>query len=65
MRPACDATGTCTLIRRPHAAHLVHLLRPEFVRSQRQPLSSDAFSGFARHDPDFSAHNGRVVEVGP
>jgi hypothetical protein len=36
------------------------LLRPELVRSNPAPLSSDAFSGFQKHDRDKGKHNREV-----
>jgi len=42
---------------------LSKLLRPELVRSNPVPLSSDAFSGFQKYDPDRSQHNREVFEA--
>jgi len=41
--------------------HLFRLLRPELVRENEVPLSSDAFSGFGYHNCDI--HNAEVKEA--
>ena len=45
----------------PKASYLYNLLRPELVKRNPIPLSSDAFSRFGGHDKD--AHNTEVLKA--
>jgi Clustered mitochondria/Translation initiation factor eIF3 subunit 135 len=51
--------GHALLLHRPQGGHLYQMLRPEFVKRFRTPLSSDAFTGFGRHNSD--EHNSEVA----
>lgn len=42
---------------------LYKLFRPEFVKQYPIPLSSDAFSNFARHDPKRKEHEQEIIEA--
>lgn len=41
------------------ARHLINLLRPELVKGNKKPLSSDAFTFFGAHDAKI--HNEEVT----
>lgn len=43
--------------------HLYELLRPEFVKSNPVPLSSDALTGMGKYDPERLKHNDEVKEA--
>jgi hypothetical protein len=45
----------------PKRSVLYNLLRPEFVASYPKPLSSDALSGFGKHDSE--SHNSEIQEA--
>jgi hypothetical protein len=46
-----EVNGDCLVIPSGfHGKRLYNLLRPELLRSMSTPLSSDAFTGFGRHD---------------
>ncbi|GAM20836.1 hypothetical protein SAMD00019534_040110 [Acytostelium subglobosum LB1] len=44
-------------------SHLYELLRPELVKSNSKPLSSDALTGWGKFDPNSSEHNYEVKEA--
>eukprot|EP01125_Pyxidicula_operculata_P011795 TRINITY_DN385_c1_g1_i1.p1 TRINITY_DN385_c1_g1~~TRINITY_DN385_c1_g1_i1.p1 ORF type:complete len:1249 (+),score=314.60 TRINITY_DN385_c1_g1_i1:1159-4905(+) len=43
--------------------HLFELLRPEFVRSNNVPLSSDALTGMGKWDPEQATHNAEIKDA--
>lgn len=44
--------------------HLYELLRPELVKSNPKPLSSDALTGWGTHDPEnCKIHNTEVRHI--
>ncbi|GAM26590.1 hypothetical protein SAMD00019534_097650 [Acytostelium subglobosum LB1] len=44
-------------------SHLYELIRPELVKSNTKPLSSDAFTGWGKFDPNTHEHNYEVKEA--
>ena len=44
-------------------SHLYNLLRPELVKSNQVPLSSDAFARFGKQDPNHKIHNKEVRDA--
>jgi hypothetical protein len=45
------------------SAYMVDLLRPEFVRRWKKPLSSDALSPMAHEQPDAKSNSDEVLEA--
>ena len=52
--------GNAVLLRRPKAGSLYRMLRPELVRTNDVPLSSDAWTKFQSSDPAREEHNEEV-----
>lgn len=52
--------GNAVLLRKPKAGSLYRMLRPELVRENEVPLSSDAWTTFQSGDPEREAHNREV-----
>ncbi|EGG19006.1 Histidine kinase A [Cavenderia fasciculata] len=44
-------------------SHLYELIRPELVKSNKNPLSSDALTGWGKFDPNSTEHNYEVKEA--
>src|SRR5687768_2846686 len=44
-------------------ADWAEVFRPEFVKRYKIPLSSDAYSNFAKHDPQREINNREVLEA--
>lgn len=60
----CDIFGNAILIRSSASGFLHKLLRPEFVKENPTPLSSDAFTGFqSPDDPNKQIHAQEVKEA--
>ena len=62
MLVGMDVFGDCLIVPAGYKGKfLYNLLRLEFCQNYSKPLSSDAFSGFGRHN--FRAHNDEVIEA--